>query len=297
MAGSRGANHRYRSRYGTIRLVRHLHRCLGSPPSRHQQRRSRGREAARHPRCQFQYHLGDSEPIDLGSRRRPVLPVRRLRRQNDAQRNLDRLADTYSFRHGFAGGKADSVTGRVHFRNRDYDTYLARWISRDPIGYEGSPFNLYEYVESNPLRYTDPTGNIPLAVAGCGLGAAGATVGSVLSNAGNFIRNPGTTLCNIGCDAFGGCVTGAITGQFPSIVGGCIGGVVGSLAASLCSSTLCSCEPFNGTCAIINAMVSGIMGCLGGAAAGADGEDTLGIVLFVLGVNSSTYGSFCGSEF
>ncbi|MDZ4851058.1 MAG: hypothetical protein SGI77_17360, partial [Pirellulaceae bacterium] len=31
-------------------------------------------------------------------------------------------------------------------------------LSRDPIGYKGSPYNLYEYVESNPILKTDPTG-------------------------------------------------------------------------------------------------------------------------------------------
>jgi RHS repeat-associated protein len=68
------------------------------------------------------------------------------------------IVDGYAFRHGFAGGKLDLLTGRTHFRNRDYDPTLGRWIARDPIGYEGSPYNLYEYVEGNPLRYTDPTG-------------------------------------------------------------------------------------------------------------------------------------------
>ena len=158
MAGGRGANHGDGSRYGTIRLVSHLHRCPGSPPSRHQQRRGRRREAARHPRRELQHHVRHRQSVELRSGRRPVLPVRRLRRPNNAQRYLDVIADTYSFRHGFAGGKADSITGRVHFRNRDYDTYLARWISRDPIGYEGSEWNLYSYTSNNPIVRTDPSG-------------------------------------------------------------------------------------------------------------------------------------------
>jgi RHS repeat-associated protein len=65
---------------------------------------------------------------------------------------------SYAFRHGFAGGKQDIVTGRLHFRNRDYDPTLGRWSSRDPIGFEGSPYNLYEYVDGNPIAKTDPTG-------------------------------------------------------------------------------------------------------------------------------------------
>jgi hypothetical protein len=36
-----------------------------------------------------------------------------------------------------------------------------RFIGRDPIGYVGSPFNLFEYVKSQPLFRTDPSGKIP----------------------------------------------------------------------------------------------------------------------------------------
>ena len=42
-------------------------------------------------------------------------------------------------------------------RNRYYSPVLGRWISRDPIGYEGG-INLYEYVVSNSAVYTDPSG-------------------------------------------------------------------------------------------------------------------------------------------
>ena len=31
-------------------------------------------------------------------------------------------------------------------------------FTRDPIGYDGSDFNLYEYVSSKPLADTDPSG-------------------------------------------------------------------------------------------------------------------------------------------
>jgi len=44
---------------------------------------------------------------------------------------------------------------------KDQDTTTTTTIgffSRDPIGFEGSPYNLFEYVEGNPLRFTDPYG-------------------------------------------------------------------------------------------------------------------------------------------
>ena len=39
--------------------------------------------------------------------------------------------------------------------------------SLDPIGYEGSEWNLYEYVSSNPLESTDPFGLQAFNVFAC----------------------------------------------------------------------------------------------------------------------------------
>lgn len=40
---------------------------------------------------------------------------------------------------------------------RAYSPNLGRWINEDPIALEGG-INLYQYVRSNPLKYTDPLG-------------------------------------------------------------------------------------------------------------------------------------------
>lgn len=45
-----------------------------------------------------------------------------------------------------------------------YDPHLGRFISPDPIIpnlYNPQDFNAYSYVRNNPLKYTDPTGNLP----------------------------------------------------------------------------------------------------------------------------------------
>jgi len=39
-----------------------------------------------------------------------------------------------------------------------YDSVSGRFVSRDPIGFQGSPWNLFEYVSSSPLQRTDPSG-------------------------------------------------------------------------------------------------------------------------------------------
>lgn len=70
---------------------------------------------------------------------------------------------------GFAGGLYDRDTGLVRFGARDYDPVVGRWTAKDPIGFAGGDGNLYGYAFSDPLNYTDPTGEIAPAIA---LGAA-----------------------------------------------------------------------------------------------------------------------------
>lgn len=42
--------------------------------------------------------------------------------------------------------------------NAMYAPSIGRFMSRDPIGYEGSDWGLYEFVDSQPLNNTDPKG-------------------------------------------------------------------------------------------------------------------------------------------
>jgi RHS repeat-associated protein len=47
--------------------------------------------------------------------------------------------------------------------SRWYSPNLKRWISRDPIKYKGG-YNLYGYVEENPIKYVDPMGHDAVAI-------------------------------------------------------------------------------------------------------------------------------------
>jgi RHS repeat-associated protein len=53
-----------------------------------------------------------------------------------------------------------NAAGFILAGQRWYSPHLRRWISRDPIGYRGDD-NQYDYVDSNPLIFTDPTGLSP----------------------------------------------------------------------------------------------------------------------------------------
>jgi uncharacterized protein RhaS with RHS repeats len=46
----------------------------------------------------------------------------------------------------------------VRFGARDYDGRIGRWLSKDPIGFDGGDTNLYGYVLGDPVNYHDPEG-------------------------------------------------------------------------------------------------------------------------------------------
>jgi len=69
-----------------------------------------------------------------------------------------RTASSYSNPWTYTGRRSDGETGLMYYRARMYDVELGRFISRDPIGYAGSKWNLNEYCGGQPNRYTDPSG-------------------------------------------------------------------------------------------------------------------------------------------
>jgi RHS repeat-associated protein len=53
---------------------------------------------------------------------------------------------------GYAGGLYDRETELVRFGARDYDAQMGRWTAKDPIGFDGSKFNLYLYCANEPIN-------------------------------------------------------------------------------------------------------------------------------------------------
>ena len=51
------------------------------------------------------------------------------------------------------GQYEDLETGLHHNRHRFYDAEVGRYVTADPIGFEGG-INKYSYVEGNPLSFT-----------------------------------------------------------------------------------------------------------------------------------------------
>jgi RHS repeat-associated protein len=65
---------------------------------------------------------------------------------------------TNPYRFGGAVGYYQDDAQRYYVRKRYLNTNQARWISPDPIGFNGKDWNLYRYVGNNPGNRIDPTG-------------------------------------------------------------------------------------------------------------------------------------------
>jgi len=78
-----------------------------------------------------------------------------------------------SNRYSYTGREWDATVGLHHFRARWMSPNVGRFLGRDPIGYKGSPYDLYEYCDSNSIAQVDPNGTIagPVVVAGAAAGA------------------------------------------------------------------------------------------------------------------------------
>ena len=59
---------------------------------------------------------------------------------------------------GFTGRPLDESTGLQNNVNRWFDSTTGRWISEDPIGFDGDSSNLARYVYNSPARDIDPDG-------------------------------------------------------------------------------------------------------------------------------------------
>lgn len=60
-------------------------------------------------------------------------------------------------RFGYAGRESDPATGLLHFRARWQDPQQGRFLSEDPIGFEGG-LNVYAFAGNDPLSLIDPLG-------------------------------------------------------------------------------------------------------------------------------------------
>ena len=68
---------------------------------------------------------------------------------------------------GFTGREFDSETNLYFYRARYYDASLGRFISEDPLGFDGDGSDFYAYVQNSGVNLADPLGLCSSCHCGC----------------------------------------------------------------------------------------------------------------------------------
>jgi RHS repeat-associated protein len=58
----------------------------------------------------------------------------------------------------YTGREYDHATEMYFYRARYYDPKVGRFVTKDPIGFDGGDVNLYAYVSNDPINWIDPDG-------------------------------------------------------------------------------------------------------------------------------------------
>jgi RHS repeat-associated protein len=69
-----------------------------------------------------------------------------------------KMETEFDWNRTFTGQVFDVETGLMLYRNRYYSTELGRFVSRDPIVYDGNDKNVYRYLQNVPIIMGDPLG-------------------------------------------------------------------------------------------------------------------------------------------
>ncbi len=73
---------------------------------------------------------------------------------------LSPQTSTLNSRYSYTGREWDATLGLHHFRARRMSPVAGRFLGRDPIGYEGSEWGLFELMGSSPITNQDPQGTL-----------------------------------------------------------------------------------------------------------------------------------------
>ena len=82
------------------------------------------------------------------------------RYDNDSYGNFDSKVEDVANPYTFTAREFDPESGLYFYRARYYDPVAGRFISEDPIGFEGNDLNLHRYVLNNPVNLIDPSGQL-----------------------------------------------------------------------------------------------------------------------------------------
>ena len=76
----------------------------------------------------------------------------------DAFGNIMNGTPTITQPYTYTAREYDPEIGLYYYRARYYDPKAGRFITKDPISFNGGDYNLFAYVRNNPVNLTDPEG-------------------------------------------------------------------------------------------------------------------------------------------
>jgi RHS repeat-associated protein len=76
----------------------------------------------------------------------------------DSFGNLQQQGESIEQPFTYTARELDEETGLYYYRARYYDPQVGRFVTKDPIGFDGGDVNLYAYVGNNAINKKDPTG-------------------------------------------------------------------------------------------------------------------------------------------
>lgn len=135
-----------------------------------------------------------------------------------------------AFRFGLTGREWDSDVQLYFLRARYYSPRLGRFMSEDPIGYAGGDYNLYRYVQNEPIGHRDPFGTVSGLEYGFDLTVASIVAGTV------------SAAVNLVCQAYNS-KDGSIDVIELAISGG-LGAAVGAVGFVIATSSLAGAVSF-----------------------------------------------------
>ncbi len=103
--------------------------------------------------------------------------------------NVSQTTSSYNWTKTFTGQVYDVETGLMLYRNRYYHPDLGRFITRDPIGYDGDSVNLYRYVKNQSSLQYDSHGNDPCSTSLLQTGWFGSCKWGYTKHSFSFIRS------------------------------------------------------------------------------------------------------------
>jgi RHS repeat-associated protein len=166
------------------------------------------------------------------------------------------------FKYAGQFGVMAEANGFYYMKARYYDPQVGRFISEDPIGFEGGDTNLYAYVGGNPVMGVDPSGEVVP-----GLVAVGLFVGAKALAAGvGYGVTKGTAMlagwvngnyAETQAEANRAIATGAVITGGQTVAAGAIGGGVQAAGPAV---TYLLTNPATVTTFAVNAIQRGSMG-------------------------------------